>query len=101
MKDALMTNRKAYSYLRFSTPDQMRGDSFRCQSTAAEEYALRYQLQLDTALTFQDLGISAFRGTNARNGALGAFLKAIDEGLVADGSVLLVESLDRVSRQDP
>ena len=28
---------------------------------------------------FRDLGISAYRGKNARKGALGAFLKAVDE----------------------
>lgn len=32
---------KAYSYLRFSTPDQMRGDSFRRQTELAREYAIR------------------------------------------------------------
>lgn len=92
---------KAYSYLRFSTPEQMKGDSFRRQAAMAEEYAARHGLDLDTELTFRDLGVSAFRGRNARQGALGAFLRAVDEGAVAEGSFLLVENLDRVSRQDP
>ena len=92
---------KAYSYLRFSTSHQMTGDSYRRQSTLAKQYAARHGLELDTGLTFEDLGISAFRGSNARSGALGAFLVAIDDGIVPAGSTLLVESLDRVSRQDP
>lgn len=92
---------KAYSYLRFSTPEQMRGDSFRRQTLLAQEYARRHGLELDTELTLSDLGVSAFRGRNARTGALGGFLQAMDAGMVPEGSLLLVESLDRVTRQDP
>jgi DNA invertase Pin-like site-specific DNA recombinase len=61
---------KAYSYLRFSTPEQMKGDSFRRQSTKAQEYASTHGLDLDDTLTFQDLGVSAFRGKNAEAGQL-------------------------------
>jgi DNA invertase Pin-like site-specific DNA recombinase len=92
---------KAYSYLRFSTPEQMKGDSLRRQSQLALEYVARHGLELDDQLTLHDLGVSAFRGRNARQGALGAFLMAVDDGLVPQGSYLLVESLDRVTRQDP
>src|ERR1700747_3247772 len=90
---------RCYSYLRFSTPEQRKGDSLRRQTVAAEEYAKRHGLALDTELNLRDLGISAFRGNNVAVGALGAFLKAIRDGLVPKGSLLLVESLDRVSRQ--
>jgi DNA invertase Pin-like site-specific DNA recombinase len=89
----------AYSYLRFSTPEQMRGDSFRRQSALAKEYAARHGLKLDETLTFQDLGVSAFHGRNAEAGHLGDFLGAVRSGVVAQGSYLLVESLDRISRQ--
>jgi DNA invertase Pin-like site-specific DNA recombinase len=92
---------KAYSYLRFSTPEQMLGDSYRRQTQLALDYAARHGLELDTQLTLKDLGVSAFRGKNARTGALGAFLQAIDADMVPQGSMLLVESLDRVTRQDP
>jgi DNA invertase Pin-like site-specific DNA recombinase len=91
---------KAYSYLRFSTPEQAKGDSTRRQSAAAEAYAVKHGLDLDN-LTYRDLGVSGFRGSNVRSGALGQFLKAVDEGFVPSGSYLLVESLDRVSRQKP
>lgn len=94
-----MTKPKAYSYLRFSTPEQMQGDSFRRQSSLAEEYARKNGLELDESLTFQDLGVSAFRGKNAEAGRLGDFLEAVRSELVPRGSFLLVESLDRISRQ--
>ena len=42
-----------------------------------------------------------FDGRNAERGALGDFLKAVECGDVSRGSWLLVESLDRVSRQKP
>ena len=91
---------KAYSYLRFSTPEQMRGDSFRRQSSMAEAYALQHGLELDTTLTLHDLGVSAFRGKNlTAESQLGFFLRAIEDGIVPQGSYLLVESLDRISRQ--
>jgi DNA invertase Pin-like site-specific DNA recombinase len=93
-------NIKAYSYLRFSTPEQMRGDSFRRQSSMAEAYALQHGLDLDTTFTFHDLGVSAFHGKNlSAESQLGNFIQAIKRGLVPQGSYLLVESLDRISRQ--
>src|SRR5581483_5571399 len=90
---------RAYSYLRFSRPEQAQGDSLRRQTSMAAEYAARHGLNLDSELNLRDLGVSAFRGANATVGALGGFLKAITDGLVPPGSLLLVEALDRVSRQ--
>ncbi|MCH9000226.1 MAG: recombinase family protein, partial [Proteobacteria bacterium] len=98
----MATNRAtAYSYQRFSTPDQMKGDSLRRQTEAATAYAEAHGLNLDTDLTFHDLGISAFRGANVNDGALGQFIAAADSGKIAPGSFLLVESLDRLSRAEP
>src|SRR5262249_429406 len=51
-------SKKAYSYLRFSTPEQMKGDSQRRQLEAARSYALEKGLELDEELTFHDLGVS-------------------------------------------
>jgi DNA invertase Pin-like site-specific DNA recombinase len=92
---------KAYSYTRFSTPEQAKGDSSTRQALAAERWAKEHNVELDTELTFRDEGISAFDGLNVERGALGAFLKAVQSGDVPKGSWLLVESLDRISRQKP
>ena len=89
---------KAYSYLRFSTPEQRKGDSFKRQADLATDYAVRHGLELDASLTLHDLGVSAFRGRNAKTGALRSFLDAVHDGLIAEGSYLLVESLDRITR---
>jgi DNA invertase Pin-like site-specific DNA recombinase len=89
----------AYSYIRFSHPNQAAGDSLRRQSERAEAYCQRHKLALDTSLTLRDLGVSAFKGKNAAVGNFRTFLDAIDGGKVAAGSVLIVESFDRISRQ--
>jgi DNA invertase Pin-like site-specific DNA recombinase len=91
---------RAYSYLRFSTPEQERGDSFRRQTSMAEAYAARHGLQLDER-SFQDLGVSAYRGANAETGMLGEFLDLVRSEAIPKGSFLLVESLDRLSRNKP
>jgi DNA invertase Pin-like site-specific DNA recombinase len=92
---------KAYSYLRFSTPEQAKGDSKRRQWQLAKEYADAHGLELDEELTckFQDEGVSAFRGSNVETGELAEFRDAVRRGYVEPGSYLLVESLDRLSRQ--
>jgi len=88
----------AYSYMRFSNPNQASGDSRRRQLAMAEKYAAEHHLKLDKYLSFRDLGVSAFRSKNAKEGALRAFLEAIEHNLVPPHSYLLVESLDRLSR---
>jgi DNA invertase Pin-like site-specific DNA recombinase len=89
---------KAYSYIRMSTQIQLKGDSLNRQLRSSREYAKQHKLELDE-LTF-DIGISAFKGKNIEEGTLGKFLKMIQDGEIEDGSYLLVESLDRLSRND-
>ena len=100
-KPMTTTKPRAYSYTRFSTPEQALGDSARRQVDLAKRYAGKHGLVLDDTLRLSDEGISGFRGANVRRGALGQFLRAVDDGDVPPGSYLLVESLDRVSRQNP
>ena len=90
---------KAYSYVRFSTKRQGKGDSLMRQLDKSRQYAAEHGLDLQEA-TFEDLGISAFDGSNIKRGALAAFIKAVEAGTIERGSVLLVESLDRLSRAE-
>lgn len=89
---------KAYSYIRFSTPKQAQGDSYRRQLQQAMDYCAEHNLQLDDK-TIDDFGTSAFRGANMTEGALGRFVDAVKHGEIEQGSYLLVESVDRLSRQ--
>jgi DNA invertase Pin-like site-specific DNA recombinase len=91
------TQPKLYSYLRFSTPAQAEGDSARRQMRLAEDEAAKRGLVVDE--TLRDEGISSYRAQNLSLGKLGKFLEAVRNGWVAPGSVLLVESFDRISRQ--
>lgn len=90
--------RRAYSYVRFSSLEQRLGDSLRRQMAQSEAWCLRHGATLDATLSLTDLGKSAFRGRNIKDGAFAGFLAACREGKVEPGSVLLLESLDRLSR---
>jgi DNA invertase Pin-like site-specific DNA recombinase len=91
----------AYSYVRFSTPEQIKGDSLRRQTEFSEKYAAEHGLVLDSSLVLRDLGLSAYSGEHRSDrGALGQFLRLVEEGKIPEGSVLLVESLDRLSREE-
>src|SRR5690348_10044439 len=92
------TRRRAYSYVRFSSALQAEGGSLDRQTRLSREYCERKKLTLDESLTLQDLGVSAFRGDNVREGALAGFLEACRMERVPRGSTLIVESLDRLSR---
>lgn len=88
----------AHSYLRFSSKQQAFGDSKRRQRERSDEWIKRNGHTL-SSLRFEDLGVSAFRGKNRHTGALQRFLKAIEEGTVKPGEILIVENLDRLSRE--
>ncbi|EIA1797550.1 recombinase family protein [Vibrio parahaemolyticus] len=88
----------AYSYIRFSSPEQAKGDSFRRQTEQARLYCERNNLEL-ADFTLKDLGLSAYHGNHVKDGALGDFIDAVKSGQIPYGSYLLVESMDRLSRE--
>ena len=90
---------KCFSYTRFSRPEQAEGDTLRRQDSMAFEYAEKHGLVLDKSLNMSDHGLSAYSGDNKKKGALGSFLKLIKDGKIAKGSVLLIEHVDRLSRE--
>lgn len=93
---------KAYSYVRMSTDIQIRGDSKRRQYQLSRDYAARHGLDLVEHIDgsrLEDLGVSGYRGLNADSGALSVFIEAMKQGKIEKGSYLLIESLDRLSRE--
>lgn len=86
----------AYSYVRMSTSQQVKGDSLRRQLEMSRAYADEHGLELDDSL--RDIGVSAWKGDNRKKGALGEFLDLVKFGRIQRGSYLLIESLDRLSR---
>jgi Resolvase, N terminal domain len=98
---AMSTSRpRAYSYIRMSTPEQLKGHSKKRQLEKSIKYAERHNLEFADESQIEDIGVSAFRGDNIKYGALGQFIDAVEKGRVPAGSYLLVESLDRISRQE-
>jgi DNA invertase Pin-like site-specific DNA recombinase len=90
------------SYRRFSNPSQAAGDSIRRQTSDAQAWCARYGLQLDTSRHMEDRGVSAFRGKHRSNPelyALASFLERVQDGDIPPGSFLIIENLDRLSRE--
>jgi len=93
-----MNETRVYSYRRFSSGRQATGHSLERQSASARAWCAENGYILDEDLVISDLGVSAFGGKNASEGALAVFLAAAKAGRIPRGSILLVESLDRLSR---
>lgn len=92
-----MEQKTAFSYVRISTPEQAQGRGVERQVERAKDWAEKNGYVLDDSL--RDIGISAFHGKNLDEGALSAFIARLEAGDIPDGSALIVESLDRLSRE--
>lgn len=93
----------AYSYIRFSAKEQERGDSLRRQTELRDAWLVRHpRVKLDTTLTLRDLGVSAYRGLHRDSDRhkLGEFLGLVKSGQIPNGSLLIIENLDRLSREE-
>jgi len=88
-------NGSVYSYLRFSSEPQSWGDSERRQSQMALDWCRRNGQNLSEN-RFADRGVSGWKGKNRTSGALGQLLR-----VVAPGDTILLEDIDRFSRESP
>jgi DNA invertase Pin-like site-specific DNA recombinase len=86
----------AYSYIRFSSKIQSEGDSERRQLARTLEYCKSKNLTLSDK-TYADLGISAFKEVSRPS--LSDMLEAIDNNSIKKGDFIVLENLDRLSRQ--
>ena len=98
MMDSMMrAMRIAISYVRWSSPEQRFGDSKRRQVQRTEEFCKENNLVLDRRLIDS---ASAYSGKHRRKDSpLSRFLEDLKAGKVPKGAVLIIESLDRLSRQ--
>jgi DNA invertase Pin-like site-specific DNA recombinase len=90
---------KAISYLRFSTPEQKLGNSTERQLKGARDYCARNGLELDESLSIADEGFSAYKNEHVDKGSFGHFLAEVRAGKIPSGTALIIENLDRLSRQ--
>lgn len=93
----------AFSYVRFSSKIQGKGDSLRRQTDSAIDFIAsnpEFNLTFADDGQYLDAGVSAFRSKNKHMGALGQFISKTQDGSIPKGSWLLVENLDRLSRDE-
>lgn len=100
----LPVSKLAYSYRRYSSSQQRDGSSLERQLEMAQAICSEFGWTLIDLPP--DAGISGFKITdgeeqkaaNLHKGALGSFLKKVNDGQVPRGSVLIIEKMDRFSR---
>lgn len=86
----------AYSYIRFSTAAQREGDSLNRQIAASRDWCRQRGIELSDK-TYKDMGVSAYR--DKKRVDLAAMLKAVELGTINAGDYIILENLDRLSRQ--
>jgi DNA invertase Pin-like site-specific DNA recombinase len=87
----------AIPYVRFSTAKQEAGSSRDRQHELIRAMADQNGWTLGAPV--EDLGRSAWKGDHIRRGALGKWTEAVKRGDVEPGTILVVEKIDRLSRQ--
>lgn len=93
---------KVFSYVRFSSARQASGNSYERQIKAAKAFCDENGLELADAkeYLFFDAGRSAYKGKHLDDtGELARFLGFVEDGTIPAGSYLVIESLDRLSRE--
>lgn len=90
---------RVISYTRFSSRKQAKGLSYVRQLEAAREWCARNGYTLDESDQFADLGVSAYSGANAETGDLARLQQLLHTGKIERGTILIVEALDRITRQ--
>ena len=89
---------KVFSYSRFSSLAQGKGYSLERQVKRAEQWCRERGLVLEQS--HADEGKSAYHAKHVASGALGRFLAELEAGNIPAGSILLIEQLDRLTRQN-
>lgn len=92
------TTPRVISYTRFSSRKQAKGLSYVRQVESARDWCKQHNLTLDDE-NFEDLGVSAYSGANSETGALADLQRKLVSGEIPRGTILIVEALDRITRQ--
>ncbi|SIR28154.1 recombinase family protein [Bosea sp. TND4EK4] len=86
-------------YVRLSSEEQAQGHGQERQVEGLRAWCRAEGVVADVIL--QDIGFSAYVGAHIRKGQLGQLIAAIEADRIFPGSMLVMENLDRLSRQDP
>ncbi|MFM7550016.1 MAG: recombinase family protein [Cyanobacteriota bacterium] len=91
---------RVLSYSRVSCRLQLDGGGLERQMDMARRWCAQNGCQLDEELELVDPGRSAYSGAHLK-GALGQLLYLFANGELQEGTVILIEAIDRLSRQEP
>ncbi|MCY1291035.1 hypothetical protein D9M70_402060 [compost metagenome] len=90
----------AHSYVRFSSSKQLEGTSLKRQREMIAEWRTAHPQYELSNLTFEDLGLSGYKGDHLKNG-FGKLLAAVEHGDIKAGDYILIEAIDRAGRLEP
>ncbi len=89
---------RAWAYIRWSSKRQEKGDSLDRQTAGFNHFKAEFP-EVEIVDTLLDGGLSAYHGMNTASGQLRHILDNIQNGVIKAGDYLIVESIDRLSRQ--
>lgn len=96
--------KRCFVYHRVSSEQQIDGSGIKRQAELLEQYitsrGILDQMDDQNPVILADPGLSAWKGHNITHGELGQWMEQVASGMW-DNSVLIVENLDRFSRQNP
>lgn len=95
-----MTTQQIHVYTRISKTYQQEGSGLDEQLFRIDAYIKSKSEFSGSKITYwQDVGISAFKNNNIRDGQLSEFIKHVESGSIGAGHALIIYSLDRLSRR--
>ncbi|SBR45153.1 recombinase family protein [Halomonas sp. HL-93] len=89
---------KAIAYVRYSSAVQGDGDSVERQISPLEAFERRFNVKVEEI--FKDEGVSSYSGDNIKKGRFSEILEKIENEEIKKGDFLVIESIDRISRQE-
>ncbi len=95
-KPTINQQKQCLSYIRFSSSKQHGNSSVDRQSPIAERVAKENGWIYRPDWNAKDLGVSAFKGDNVKT--IRTIIQSVTDGKIPQGSVLVLESLDRATR---
>jgi DNA invertase Pin-like site-specific DNA recombinase len=96
-----LKGRPAIIYGRFSSKQQKNSISRKRQIEQALAFVANNEMTMLDGGVWFDAGVSGYRGKHRLKGELGKLLAGIESGAVPSDAVLVVESIDRLSRENP
>lgn len=87
----------AYAYVRYSTLAQASGGSVDRQITPLKAFSEQTGVEIKEVVI--DDGVSSYKGKNVNKGKFKEILNRIDSGVIRKGDYIVVESIDRITRQ--